>query len=259
MRHVSLTILLVLLAALCPATARAGGINIKPVKVYMAGHARTTTITLRNENDFPLIFQVQSIKWSQNSSGSDVHMPTDEIVVFPKIFKLESGSEQIIRIGLRTGEPEEKEDTYRIFINELPIAQQTQSAVGMAMRYSLPLFVLKERRPPLWEISSTKAQGGRIDISIRNSGQNHIRLNKIVATAMDEGGRQIFSREIRAWYVLRGITRLFPLDVDPEECKAIQTLRIKAEAEHSSREAEFAFDREGCQRQAVNAQGAPKK
>jgi len=46
-------------------------------------------------------------------------------------------------------------------------------------------------------------------------------------TGMGEGNQAVFDRQRQGWYVLSGESRTFDMDIKPEECAKLKSLRIE--------------------------------
>ena len=99
-------------------TLAASAFKVTPVRVNFSGPS-STLLTLKNESDQPLRFQISSYVWSQDSKGAMQLTPTEDIVFFPALLSLNSGEERKVRVAT-TVTPAASAKTYRIFFEELP-------------------------------------------------------------------------------------------------------------------------------------------
>jgi hypothetical protein len=67
---------------------------------------------------------------------------------------------------------------------------------------------------------------GKLSLAVKNPGNQHIRLLKIL---VDDGAG--FSREIAGWYTLAGAQTTYALDLPREVCRKARTLSIAIEGE----------------------------
>src|SRR5579872_4601426 len=72
---------------------RASVFTVTPVRVTFQGPS-STLLTLKNESDQPLRFQITSFAWSQSPQGEMQLTPTDDIVYFPALLSLNPGEER---------------------------------------------------------------------------------------------------------------------------------------------------------------------
>src|SRR5256712_10346979 len=76
----------------------ASAFKVTPVRVTFSGPS-STLLTLRNESDQPLRFQISSFTWSQDARGSVQLSPTDDIVFIPHLLTLSAGEERKVRVA----------------------------------------------------------------------------------------------------------------------------------------------------------------
>src|SRR2546422_1745436 len=137
-RHIALA-----LGVLCGAgRARASGLNISPVQVWLTPDASKSLLTLRNEGPEDARYQVTIMAWDEDGRTGMKLGPTEDILVFPTVLELKVGETRSLRLGavIPFG-PVEK--TYRIFLEELPAAErsETRSTVRVLTRGGNPGFV----------------------------------------------------------------------------------------------------------------------
>src|SRR5262249_7800725 len=131
------------LASALPAVAATFTIN--PIQVFLSDSAKSGLITLQNTSPGPLRFQLSVFAWAQATDGSMVLAPTRDVVFFPKLLTLAPGEERKIRVGASTPAAA-TEKTYRLFVEELPSADQANPATGTSQirvltRAGIPIFV----------------------------------------------------------------------------------------------------------------------
>src|SRR5690606_7700691 len=77
-------------------------------------------------------------------NGEDVLKPTQDLVVSPPMLTIPPGQRQmvrLVRVGAGLGPPA-SEKTYRIVMDELPVALGAESeGVKFVLRYSVPIFI----------------------------------------------------------------------------------------------------------------------
>ena len=100
--------------------------KVTPVRVTFSGPS-STLLTLKNESDQPLRFQISSFVWSQDAKGAMQLTPTEDIVFFPALLSLNPGEERKVRVAA-TVAAKEVEKTYRIFFEELPPLERPESS-----------------------------------------------------------------------------------------------------------------------------------
>lgn len=229
----------------------AGSFQVMPPKVTMDfKKGAKASLTVTNKGEEKVAVQVDVVEWTQDPNGNEVYKPTKDIAFFPKIFSLEPNKDAIVRLGWPGKQPE-GEKTYRVFLRELPVSKPGQTAVRTAIQITLPVFIpgMKETKTPA-EIEKTELVNGTLIVKVKNSGNTHIMASKIKAVGLDESGEEAFRKEITGWYVLSGISRVFPVEIPSEGCLKAKIIKVTVEDENSKTEASLKTDAVMC---------APKK
>lgn len=169
---------LALLVSLMAATGvvQATAVNLSPLSLAMVDTDRAVGLTVSNQEREAALLQVRVMRWRQ-VQGRNVYDPAEGWLVSPPMFKLEGGSAQLLRVLRRQIKPVEHEESYRVFVDELPPADAPSTgAVRVLMRYSLPLFV-QPARAILPEVYWTLQQcGDQWTLLADNRGQSHLKL-----------------------------------------------------------------------------------
>lgn len=63
--------------------------RVTPVKLYLGKDAKSGAITVTNDGDEKINFQIEAFEWTQDAEGKDKYTETDDIIFFPKIMALE--------------------------------------------------------------------------------------------------------------------------------------------------------------------------
>jgi fimbrial chaperone protein len=168
--------------------------------------------------------QVRVYHWSQER-GVDELSPSEGLIASPPMVELAVGARQFVRV-IRPGvAPKQREDAFRIFIDELPIDEPVPpaarpptageaSAVRFVLRYSIPVFLA----PP--DSDQAMAQlDGEIDtalspprLTVRNRSGVHAQLGNLVLVSA-RGERRELSPGL-VGYVLAGQTMHWELHAD---------------------------------------------
>src|SRR2546421_6591721 len=120
----------------------ASAFKVTPVRVTFSGPS-STLLTLKNESDQPLRFQITSFVWFQDPKGAMQLTPTEDIVFFPALLSLNPGEERKVRVAA-TVAAKDVEKTYRIFFEELPPLVKPENAgaqVRILTKMGIPIFV----------------------------------------------------------------------------------------------------------------------
>ena len=244
---------LVTLFLFAPALAIAGSFMAFPVKLYIDTNSKTQVLKIRNQGDERLTLQLEGKTWFQNAAGEDIYEPTQEIVFFPKIFDIEKGGERIVRVGYQGQRILTKEKTYRLFIEELPVAKPGELALKFSLRLAIPIFVKSIKENLDWAIEAVGFSGEWLTVTVSNSGDVHMNVDKINAIGVDERGNQVFSQNLTGWYVLEGSSKPFRMNISRDECLRTRTINVAVQVEKVTRDSTFRVDERMCTRKNAGA------
>ncbi|WP_368356172.1 molecular chaperone [Acidithiobacillus concretivorus] len=135
---------------------------------------------LTNLQDTPLTVQATAEDWSQKQ-GKNITPATDDLIISPPLFKIPPHGQQIIRVGLRTPFPIQKEGTYRLILHEVPPPfNPKHTAVQVVLKMILPVFVAPKAAVPQAHLDlSAQATAHAIALKISNTGNQHAEITGI--------------------------------------------------------------------------------
>ena len=166
---------LTLLAA--ATTAAAGSFSISPIRVEIAGGGRVQVLTVRNEEDRPVVVQLRTLAWSQ-VDGQDRLEATRDLLATPPLFTLAAHGQQVVRVATRRGADAVRELDYRLLVEEVPPAAPAGfTGLQVALRLSLPVFVQPQAAAHAalsW--SAAWLADGRLQLRARNDGAAHVQV-----------------------------------------------------------------------------------
>ncbi|HEY9091593.1 molecular chaperone [Parasphingorhabdus sp.] len=195
------------LGLLASAPAYASGLQVSPVTVTLTAKETADGLTLSNVGNSTVHAQVRVYHWRQGPDG-DILDPSTGLVISPPMVVLEPGGEQLVRVIRTQPAPAEgqPEDSYRVVIDELPVARDDKEGIDFVLRYSLPIFIQPagaEPEPSLtWSLSEVN---GKIGIGVSNSGLKHAQIADVSIRWSD--GRQTVLAPGLLGYALPGATR----------------------------------------------------
>src|SRR5436190_6649626 len=105
---------------LAPHAATASNFTVTPTEINLSTSATSALITLRNGGKTPLRFEVTLVNWSEDEHGRMTLTPSTEVTFFPKLIELAGGASRNIRIGINAGFARDVEQSFRLFVEELP-------------------------------------------------------------------------------------------------------------------------------------------
>lgn len=220
-----LTAAVVLLCALV-AAARADGVAVAPIRIDLAAAAKAEVLTVSNRGSEPAEVQVRVLRWSQDGND-DRHVPSDEVLVSPPRFDLAAGAEQVVRVYRRIAPPR-TEQSYRVFIDQLPQGETVPGSVRLPIRLVIPLFVggTQESGPDLrW---SAQRRGEGIVLRVDNRGDRHVR---IAGLALAAPAAVAPAPQPTLLYVLSGAQREIVLPRPPGLDTATRQLRLVGDSD----------------------------
>jgi fimbrial chaperone protein len=237
LRNVTQTVLGALAACLVlgqNGAAIASSVSINPTRIVLTARASSAVLTLQNQSDELLRFQLSAYVWNQNPGGQMDLSPTEDIVFFPPLFSLEPKGERKIRVGAATDwAPTEK--TYRLFIDELPPARAPETAIGLKVltRMGIPIFLPPDRTSGSATLEGLGLAGNVLAFTVRNTGNVHFIPDKIVVRGVDEAGAAVFDQQLDAWYILAGGLRVFQFEVAPPGCARTRSINVEVQVKES--------------------------
>ena len=221
------------LGLLCGAgRARASGLNISPVQVWLSPETSKSLVTLRNEGPEDARYQVSVVAWDEDASKGMKLTPTEDIVVFPLVLELKVGQTRSLRVGaLVPFGPVEK--TYRVFLEELPPPEkpQTRSTVRVLTRVGIPIFLAPTRTLEDHKLSKVSVAESGASVDVQNTGNVHFRVESVRLEGFGDGGASLFRKEAHGWYVLAGAHKRYQLDIPRDACRNVRKLIVSVKTE----------------------------
>ncbi len=186
--------------------AIAGGLDVSPIHVQMTATERTRTVTIQNMDELAVNIQVRAFDWAQ-VDGANQLTPSTALEVSPAFFALEPGEQQVVRVlaPADTG----AEQSYRLFIDELPKDPTQQVGVVVPLRIILPVFATPSDSAAPQLDWSAKADGEDLVIMASNDGTARDKLSDLMIEGAD--GAEILKVEGLVDYVLVGTSRHWTL------------------------------------------------
>jgi fimbrial chaperone protein len=214
-------------AGLAPVAALAAAFGVTPIRIDLDPGSRTGIVTVSNDDQRRLTFQVKLAEWTQSGGGEDRHADSADLVFFPQILSVEPGEKRLVRVGLKGPLPA-RERAYRLFIEELPDAAEKGAGGGSAqiavrMRFGVPIFVSDGKGEARPEFAAVKQGKGRLDVELRNDGVRQARFEELVLMS----GEKVVARA-NGWYVFPGATKAFAIPVERSACPLAGTLELRA-------------------------------
>jgi fimbrial chaperone protein len=211
------------------AAASAATFSVNPVQIFLSAATRSALLTLKNETDQPIRFQLSVNAWAQDPGGQMQLAPTTDIVFFPAMLTLQAHEERKIRIGA-TVSPGTVEKTYRIFVEELPPLEKKDAPTGVTMltKMGIPIFLQPAKPVGLAALQELGVKDGHFGFRLQNNGNVHFIPQSVQTRGLDGSGAIILDTKADAWYVLAGTARVFDIAVPAAQCGQIRSLAVEA-------------------------------
>lgn len=200
--------------------AHANSFTVQPIRVDLTAEQQVFALRVRNTSQREIAIQLEVKTWQQEH-GQDIYTDTDELLAVPPIFSIAANETQTVRVGLRRVPDQEQELSYRLYLRELPPADDNTRGVRMALNVGIPVFVRplngRASHQLTWH-SSVNDAGQRI-LSVTNDSNGHAQVTRLHGVASDHE----FSRSLND-YVLPGASRewILPSDFTAPDISALQ-------------------------------------
>ncbi|MEW6205614.1 MAG: fimbria/pilus periplasmic chaperone [Pseudomonadota bacterium] len=217
-----------ILLSLANLSAQAGNFTVSSVNISMPSRQPTYALTITNESaDEPLSMQLDTFAWSQKD-GQEVYEASKDILISPRVFNIAPAASQIVRIALRNRQDFPVEQTYRLFVKEIPSEKPLEEGgVRVALQMNIPVHIVpvKIEKKPL-EFKYLKLPDGSFALSAYNPGNVYVKAVevKVIDTATGlplETAPQVIQ-------VLAGATKIYPLSTASAGTQLGKTLKIQA-------------------------------
>lgn len=203
---------------------QAQSITVMPVSVTLAPGQLAGSVTVVNQNDKEMSFQVRAFSWSQKADEEQL-TPTDDLMVSPPMSTIAASTSQVVRLALKHPTVGE-EKAYRILIDQIPQAAGP-GTVRIAMRLSIPVFTQPGTvvNPQLlWNV---ERENGQAHLVVTNTGNAHEKITAIKITGTKTQNISVSANV--SPYVLPGSTRRWPISGNVPE----GTVNVTAETRTS--------------------------
>ena len=219
-------LILFLVALVGAPHAEAASFTVSPTQVFLSAHATSALLTLRNDSDEPLRFQLTLFRWDQSPDGEMTLTPSEDIVYFPKLVALDKREERKVRIGL-IGAFGDAERTYRIFVEELPPAVEPgapTAGVRMRTRMGIPIFLEPLKATEASDVTGLTVDNGQVVLRVQNRGTIHFITDTVRVSGTSAQGTLIFNKVVNGWYILAGRSQIYKIPLSDAECQATATV-----------------------------------
>lgn len=217
-------------------SAVAASFTVTPTRVDLSGANANTLLTLKNESEEAVRFQITTAAWAQSESGDIQLEPTEDILFFPALLTLAAGESKKVRIA-STITPGALEKTYRIFFEELPPLEkpaEQQASVRILTKMGVPIFVAPEKKHLAASISDPVLAGGKLSFDVKNDGTIRYSIFNVKMVGESADGKKVFEKVQNGWYVLAGAKRTFQQELTAEEFSGLKSVRIEVNTDQTA-------------------------
>jgi fimbrial chaperone protein len=203
--------------------------EVSPIRLSFQPTESSALMTVRNEGDEKLRLQISVMAWDQRKDGEMVLTPTNEIIYYPTLLTVDPGAQRNLRVGTK-GNAVAKEQSYRIFVEELPSNVRLQvSGVRIVTKMSIPIFIKPAKSEMRNVIDRIALRGSDVTFDVKNLGNVHIQPREVRVKGTSADGNVQLDRKIPGWYILAGGLREYRIDVPKGGCSKIKDLSIEVD------------------------------
>lgn len=225
--------------------ALANDFGVSPIRLDLDRATKSAVLTVTNDGDQPLAFQLRVMRWTQDETGADKYAPTNDIVYFPQQLKIPPKEKRVVRVGYKVPAIQ-SEESFRLYVEQLGNAGPSdQTGIVIRLRFGVPVFLHPVKAQRTGE-AGLEVIGGVAQARIRNTGNVHFRLNSVRFAALDADGKPVVEHTLQGWYILAGAQRTHTYKLPPEACARGKVLRAEALAEKLALRAERPLGPEDC-------------
>lgn len=239
-------ILVACLAAGFASIACAGNFGVSPLRVDLDRGTKSALITVTNDDERPLAFQIRAMQWTQDQAGADRYEDTADLVYFPRQLNVPPKESRVVRVGYKVPATQ-AEKAYRVYVEELAERNRSPSQTGVAitLRFGVPVFLRPASARLAGEMQLSAEPGAALAL-VRNTGNVHFRFASVRYSALGAGGETLLERSVGGWYLLAGAERPYRLALPPALCAQARLLRAEAMADGLGLRAERAIEPGDC-------------
>jgi hypothetical protein len=124
-----------------------------------------------------------------------------------------------------------REDVSAFYRRHNPSCGFQGATVVFAIRFGVPIFVKPAKEDIKGSLDQPGMEKGILAIPVRNVGNTHFIVQKIVVTGTGQKNETVLSKELAGWYVLTGTSKKYTMPIPKESCYKIARLDIEVKAD----------------------------
>jgi len=155
------------------------------------------SVSNKSQNEAAVKITVQ--KWSFDRYGEEVRSPSNDLIIFPKRMLLPANGERSVRVSYRRGVSPRLEGTYRIIVEEIPLAKKRNSggykgaSISVLTRYVTSFYVKPRNAGSDIKVVESSAHENGFQLKIRNKGNAHTHFISPSMTIRQSGKKLIIT------------------------------------------------------------------
>lgn len=224
--------LCVLALSALPAWASAGGFSVSPTTLEFRADQLAQGLRLQNSGRRHVDAQLRVFEWTQ-VDGQDVLTASRALVASPPMASLAPGQEQFVRIVRLDPAPAAKERSYRLLIDELPVAAAQaagDSGLNFVVRFSVPVFVAgagDSTGETHWSLGTD----GNGAMQLHADNRSALRTQLADLRILDASGGELYRQDGLVGYVLTGQQRDWALRGTPADFRNARQIEARIDGE----------------------------
>lgn len=222
-------------AVVFTAVSSLGAFTLEPIILYLtpSGQESSGVLTLNNPGEKTLAVELSILRRSQDFDGKEIREEAPEglFTLFPSSLIMEPGSRRTVRIRWTGPQKLEREESFRILAEQLPVDFEEDSVQGagrisIMFRYLAALYVTPSGADPqvVFQRAPVEELGGRTGngwVRVENRGRRHQILSQLeLSVTTQKKNRFILKEEdlqgLANENVLAGTVRYYRLPSLPE-------------------------------------------
>ena len=217
---------LTLLLAAASLSANAASLLVRPTTVIMSKGESASTLTVTNSGTQPITAQLRIFNWTQDQNEDRLEQST-AVVASPPMLTVPAGESQTVRLVRVTKEAAKSEESYRLIVDEIVDrkAQEATPGVAIALRYSVPVFVMPNPGEPARATVKASLAANSLVLDVANHGKSHAQISNVTLGYAD-GSSKVLNGGL-VGYVLPAEQRQWTLNL-PSEPAAAAPRRVRA-------------------------------
>ena len=199
--------------------AHAASLLVRPTTVILSRGESSGTLTVTNNGQEPVTAQLRLYTWTQDQNEDRLEQSAG-VVASPPMVTVAAGDSQTVRLVRVVSTPAKTEESYRLIVDEIVDrkAARTTAGVAVALRYSVPVFVMPNPAEPARTTVKATMAADKLVLDVANHGKAHAQISNVTLNYAD-GTSHVVNGGL-VGYVLPDEQRQWKLDLPPDRAAA---------------------------------------